>query len=474
MTGHGSPLDWTLDPLDALRRWPAETPLAMLHSGRLDPAWSRWSMLAEPVGALVYQYGRSERIGDMPGNGELTHDPFRDLEAVTTSGDALWIGYLGYDLGRVIERLDRPPPLDRDWPDLQFQRCPGWLTHDRLTGRWSAHGTWAAGRHPPLDRLTPVPDAFTTGEALPGVTRDQHEAAVRRALNYIAAGDVFQVNLAQRFTAPFAGSTRGLYQRLAAASPAWYGAYVELLQPAAEHRLEACATEEGRPSPSPSQVEGGKKASRALCSTSPELFLRLDPDGRVVTRPIKGTRPATAPPEELERSAKDAAELNMIVDLLRNDLGRVCDYGSVRVTQPRTVESHPTVHHGVATVEGRLHPSRSLRHLLRATFPGGSVTGAAKVRAMQIIDELEPVQRGPYCGAIGYVLPQPGSPYPEAQFNLAIRTMLADPAPGNPGNGRVDFSVGGGIVADSVPADEYEETLHKAAAMLHALRPQTV
>ncbi len=464
MTGNGTPLDWPLDPLDpldALARWPRETPVVMLHSGRFDAAWSRWSVLAAPTGALVYRNGRSGWIGGVPAGmpallpGALTHDPFRDLEAVTAADEALWVGYLGYDLGRVIERLERPPPDDRGWPEMQFQRCPGWLVHDGATGRWAACGAWAKGGYPALDRLPVINAPYDAGPAAPprgrgrGRARAKHEAAVRRALDYIAAGDVFQVNLAQRFTAHFTGSPRGLYRSLAAASPAWYGAYVELIDTAISL----------------------KRDGRALCSTSPELFLRLSPDGRVVTRPIKGTRPAIDPPEELLHSAKDAAELHMIVDLLRNDLGRVCDYGSVRVTQPRTIESHPTVHHGVATVEGRLHPTRSLRHLLRATFPGGSVTGAPKVRAMQIIDELEPVRRGPYCGAIGYVLPRHSMPYPEAQFSLAIRTMLVDPAA--PRNGRVDFSVGGGIVADSTPGDEYDETLHKAAAMIAALSPPT-
>ncbi|MEO0515280.1 MAG: chorismate-binding protein, partial [Planctomycetota bacterium] len=169
-------------------------------------------------------------------------------------------------------------------------------------------------------------------------------------------------------------------------------------------------------------------------------------------------------PDELRDAEKDAAELNMIIDLLRNDLGRVCDYGSVRVTQPRTVESHPTVHHGVATVTGRLHVERSLRHLLRATFPGGSITGAPKVRAMQIIDELEPVARGPYCGAIGYAQLEPTAAT-TARLSIAIRTLLIDREAG-----RLNFSVGGGIVADSDPAAEYDETLDKAEAMLRALR----
>jgi para-aminobenzoate synthetase component 1 len=160
---------------------------------------------------------------------------------------------------------------------------------------------------------------------------------------------------------------------------------------------------------------------------------------------------------ELLDSLKDAAELNMIVDLERNDLGRICRIGTVKVTQPRTIEAHPTVYHGVATVEGVLPENVSFVDLLRATFPGGSVTGAPKIRAMQIIEELEPVRRGPYCGAIGY-LDSDGT----IEFNVAIRTMIATA-------GQIHVPVGGGIVADSDPAAEYDETLVKARAMFDAL-----
>jgi anthranilate/para-aminobenzoate synthase component I len=195
-----------------------------------------------------------------------------------------------------------------------------------------------------------------------------------------------------------------------------------------------------------------------LISNSPELFLRVSPEGRVITRPIKGTRPrGSGMEDELRRSVKDQAELNMIVDLERNDLGRVCEIGSVRVTEPRVIEAHPTVYHGVATIEGRLRDDVTFSGLLRATFPGGSVTGAPKIRAMQIIEELEPHSRGAYCGAIGYVAAD-GS----MEFNVAIRTMTAK-------GGLIHIPVGGGIVADSEPAAEYEETLVKAKAMFDSL-----
>jgi len=439
----GQPRDYTFDPLDALRRWPAGRPVVMLHSGRFDAHWSRISIIAEPAGALVHYSGRSAWIGEPPPDAAPpNHAPFADLDAAIASDPSLYVGHLNYDLAHAVETLPRQATSDHGWPDLQFQRCPNFLVYDHADGSWSAVGP-DPDALPDLARTPPdsVADAmgFNASTPKPDRSRAEHEAAVRRAIHYIAAGDVFQVNLAQRFAADFAGSTRGLFLKLAQASPAWYGAYLELLEP------------------------HGQPPRRVACSTSPELFLQLDPDRRVTTRPIKGTRPAHVDPQELRDAEKDAAELNMIIDLLRNDLGRVCDYGSVRVTQPRTIETHPTVHHGVATVAGQLHAAQSLRHLLHATFPGGSITGAPKVRAMQIIDELEPVARGPYCGAIGCI--QQNEAAVTARLNIAIRTLLIDRE-----TNRLHFSVGGGIVADSDPADEYDETLHKAAAMLQALK----
>jgi len=294
---------------------------------------------------------------------------------------------------------------------------------------------------PDLPGLSAGAHRFYAGEPGPFISREAHERAVARATEYIASGDVFQVNLTQRFTADCGGDPRALYDALAQCSPAWYGAYLELTSGGGD-----AATTEPR---------------RTIACTSPELFFSLDGGRKVVTRPIKGTRPAAADPRELLDSAKDAAELTMIVDLLRNDLGRVCAYGSVRVPEPRVIETHPTVHHTTATVTGTLHPSKSLIDLIRAVMPGGSITGAPKVRAMQIIDELEPVRRGPYTGAIGYIHGE------TACFNIAIRTMLCEMD--RNGSGRVDYAVGGGVVADSTPSGEYMESLDKTAAMLGAL-----
>jgi anthranilate/para-aminobenzoate synthase component I len=344
-------------------------------------------------------------------------DPLEALSWMTehvtsqNSPDVRWVGYLSYDLGRLFETLPARAAADLGLPLFRFSlqylegEVPHELHHEALPASHGLRSTF---------------------------TRDAYLAAVRRAIDYIAAGDVFQVNLSQRFTVPLREHPARLYARLRRQSPAWYGACL-------------CYDD------------------FAILSNSPELFLRVEPGAtdakrRVLTRPIKGTRPRSAGMnDELLASAKDAAELNMIVDLERNDLGRVCEIGSVRVTEPRTVEAHPTVYHGVATIEGVLRDDVTLVDLLRATFPGGSVTGAPKIRAMEIIDELEPVRRGPYCGAIGYVAGD-GS----IEFNVAIRTMTVK-------DGLVHVPVGGGVVADSDPAAEYEETLVKARAMFAAL-----
>jgi anthranilate/para-aminobenzoate synthase component I len=316
-----------------------------------------------------------------------------------------WVGYLSYELGRLFEKIPTRAVDDLHLPLFCFARCASTAA---TTPRSPARTCGA-----PFLRST--------------FTRDQYLAAVNRTIAYIRAGDVFQVNLSQRFTLPLPAVVNEIADRLHCASPARYGAFLDF-------------------------------GDHALISNSPELFFRITPDRRIITRPIKGTRPrVSGMKDELLNSIKDQAELNMIVDLERNDLGRVCEIGSVRVTEPRIVESHPTVYHGAATIQGTLRPEISFLDLLRAVFPGGSITGAPKIRAMEIIEQLEPVRRGPYCGAIGY-LASGG----EMEFNIAIRTMIAK-------EGLVHVPVGGGIVADSDPIAEYEETLVKARAMFAAL-----
>ena len=271
----------------------------------------------------------------------------------------------------------------------------------------------------------------------PGLTsnldREAYLSIVRKAIDYIHAGDVFQVNLAQRLLFPAQTDSWELYLRLRNRNPAPFAAYFDL-------------------------------GEFQVLSASPERFVRVA-DGHVEARPIKGTRQRTAQPEadlfagdELEQSEKDRAENVMIVDLLRNDLSRVCDADSVRVTQLCGLETFQYVQHLVSAVEGRLEAGRSAADLIRAAFPGGSITGAPKVRAMEIIAELEPTARGPYCGSLGY-LGFDGA----LDMNILIRTITA-------GRGWWQFPVGGGIVAQSTPEREYEETWHKAAGMIRALQ----
>ncbi len=265
-------------------------------------------------------------------------------------------------------------------------------------------------------------------------TRDDYLVAVRRAKEYIAAGDIYQVNLSQRFTTDLKISPFELYMRLRMRNPAPFAAYLNF-------------------------------DDVAIVSSSPERFLLYSEETRSVhTRPIKGTRPRGATPEEdrklaneLLNSEKDRAELLMIIDLERNDLGRVCEIGTVRVPELIVLEKYATVYHLVSTVVGKLPPDKDRIDLLKATFPGGSITGAPKIRSMEIIDELEPTKRSVYTGAIGYLCCTGNM-----DVNIVIRTFIIN-------NGKGYFQVGGGIVADSEPEAEYQETLDKAKALFDAL-----
>ena len=346
--------------------------------------------------------------------GETTADWERLREAVKrrTGGAGMAAGYVEYEgrfrfgvYGKVLT-----------------------LFHDE--GRWLDEGG--------LGKLMSEPAAMADEaiEFRPEMAGKAYEAMVRRAQEYIASGDVYQVNLAHRFCARWSGRMEealGFYGRLRECSPAPYGALI-------------CE-------------EGG----RVIASASPELFLGME--GReIVTRPIKGTRPrgATASADteaerELTSSAKERAELVMITDLERNDLGQVCEYGSVHARELLKLERYAQVHHLVSTVTGRLRGDVDHIGALRACFPGGSVTGAPKKRAREIIRELEGGPRGVYTGAIGY-LGYDG----RSGFNIAIRTAVLE------GDGRAHFHAGAGIVADSQPRKEWEETLWKAAGLVRA------
>jgi para-aminobenzoate synthetase component 1 len=363
------------------------------------------------------------------------------------------IGYFGYDLAPRLERLPRRTPRDSRLPDIRMalydtaviidaaaERAELWAWDLTGEGRRAAERrarSWrtAIDRALQSPKRTPI-NAGELGAVTSPYDRLSYGRCVRRVLDYIAAGDVFQVNLSQRFTAVGRPDPLDLYLRLKAQSPAPFAAFLGW-------------------------------GDLAVVSASPESFFQCR-DDLLVTRPIKGTRPRHPDPAEDERlakellaSLKDRAELTMIVDLERNDLGRVCRYGSVRVRDPWSLESFAQVHHLVATVEGRLWPGTSPIDVIGALFPGGSITGAPKIRAMEVIDELEPNRRSVYTGAIGYVS-RGGS----SQFNIAIRTILVE-------GDRASFQVGGGIVADSDPDAEFDETLAKARAMLEVLGPRT-
>jgi para-aminobenzoate synthetase component 1 len=283
---------------------------------------------------------------------------------------------------------------------------------------------------------SPGPAANSHSQPQSNLTRAQFISAVERAQKYIRTGDIYQVNLSHRLAAQCDLSGWEMFQKLSAVSPAPYAAYLE------------CGEFE-------------------IASSSPEQFLRMS-GAHIVTRPIKGTRPRHADATrdaqlayELQTSAKELAELVMITDLLRNDLGRVCEYGSVQVPELARLEKFAQVQHLVSTVEGRLRNDVTHFAAFASCFPGGSITGAPKFRAMEIIDELEPISRGPYCGSIGYL-----GFNRESQLNIAIRTAICR-------QGTAWFNVGAGIVADSIADAEYEETLAKARGYFAALNLKT-
>ncbi len=305
------------------------------------------------------------------------------------------------------------------------------IAHDRLSGEW-----WSLGGWRPNLTDERVADRFGIGRVGSRVGEDAFVRLVERARELIRAGDVYQVNLAHTLEASFTGSARSLFGALVETARPWHGAYLEF------------ADADGAPV--------------SIASVSPELFLRYDPLTRLATtRPMKGTRALTTSDArtELDLSPKDRAELAMIIDLMRNDLGRSCVLGSVRVDEARRIERHASAEgrgllQATGAVSGTLRPDRTPIDLLWSAFPPGSVTGAPKVRAMQIIDELEPEPRHFYCGSIGHIGDN-GS----LHLNVAIRTAMIS-------RSTLTYPVGAGIVADSDPASEWHETLAKAWPLL--------
>ncbi|MFZ5897968.1 MAG: aminodeoxychorismate synthase component I [Bacillota bacterium] len=457
----------------------------LLESALRLKEMARYSFLsADPFLTLTGKDGRLEVGCD--GSLEIVEaDPFDALRKLLAACNQPWaaaelpftggaVGYFGYDLARSIEVLPSVAADDLGFADLQLgfydvvvvvdhhlnrvylaatglpeqgraalaraRERIGWMRWALTTPKPAALGligvtgrqfTGFPVRRPvrrPVCLLTNCSDACLSGSFDPA----GFYAVVEQAKDYIKAGDIFVINLAQRLSLPYRADPWLLYRRLREINPAPFAAYL-------------------------------KYDRFCIVSASPESFLRVR-DGRVQTRPIKGTRPRGLTPEldermrkELWHSTKDRAELAMVVDMLRSDLNKVCISGSVRVPDLYLLESYATVFQLVSAVEGRLEPGRDAVDLLRACFPGGSVTGAPKVRSMEIIEELEPVRRGVYTGAIGY-LGFNGN----ADLSIVIRSVVCY-------DGEAYFHVGGGITIDSDPQAEYHETLDKARALLLAL-----
>lgn len=444
-------LDWDFTPAEALQAWPEQHGLAALVTGAPHPQWGVQTVLAEPAETHVVPWPAGSAsaadgasvAGGASLAGQAVREQLRSILSTHAPADGgMWLALFCYELGALCEPTSMPqhrPPPD-GWPLAVLCWCPAPLTYHHQRGQWSApHAAAALPAHQLLCQLVRERvrgRAAAEPAAVTGLEADQPRAAfeqwVRRTVEYVRAGDIFQANIAQRFSARWQGSPRAVARAAFAASAPRFGAYLET-------------------------------PTHAAASMSPELFLRVNSAGNVVTRPIKGTRALHQDPAGLMASSKDAAELHMIVDLMRNDIGRVCAPGTVRVTDARSIESHATVHHCVAEVCGTLRPGADFLDLLWATFPPGSVTGAPKVRAMQVIDELEPVARGPYCGAVG-ALSADGY-----TLNVGIRTIsMHRDAPGASA-GTLRYSAGCGIVAESDPTDEYEESLHKTAVLLHTV-----
>jgi len=408
----------------------------------LDGGRAGGRFFCDPAVCLTVKDGRA-RVVSARGTVTFPARGFDLLEAALAcwqGSGAVLAGYFGYELGPELEGV-RTPAMSSTVPDLYLGLYVSGLAYGPQG--WHA---WSVPGGPPAEELAraaellPPGEDFESGHALsPGPLRshpdgDEYRAAVERTVARIHQGELFQTNLCRCLEAPLEEELAWpLYLRMRSITPAAHGAFLRL------------------------------PAGGAVASVSPELFLRVR--GRSVeSRPIKGTRPRGATPEadrqlagELEASEKDRAELAMIVDVMRNDLARVCRAGTVAVPEHARLITLPAVHHTVSTVTGRLRPSATAADLLRACFPPASISGAPKIRAMEVAAEEETRRRGPSMGAIGWISTQGG-----LELSVAIRTAVA-------ANGTVCYHAGAGITAGSDPAQELEETRHKAGAFVRAL-----
>ncbi len=452
-----------------------DRPFSFFLDSGMDPQrLGRYSFMSSDPFLIMRSRGRDITLIRPQGEKRISGDPFDvlgellreyKLDGNPTSlpfvGGA--VGYLSYDLGHFIERLPSKAVDDLQLPECYLAFYDAVAIFDHLEGRAyvASTGFPETGKNRQAKAQARLEEIRCSVTQVPRLEEDKtsyldqpvtervnlrsnftHESyleAVQRARDYIKAGDIFQVNLSQRFEADMPLPPYELYRRLRKINPAPFASYLNF-------------------------------DGVTVVSASPERFLRLRGD-RVETRPIKGTRPRGQDPagdealaRELVNSFKDKAEHVMIVDLERNDIGRVCRFGTVRVSELMALEKYATVFHLTSTVEGRLRPGGNAVGLLKATFPGGSISGAPKVRAMEIIDELEPTKRSVYTGSIGYFSFDGG-----LDLNIVIRTILVK-------EGKAYFQVGGAVVYDSDPESEYVETLDKARALIQALSmvPQLV
>ncbi len=463
---HGRWTYLTADPLEVLEIASAKgrPPIDDGEPGEPGKRGDRSAPFA-PARALVRRMDGARITGTVDGT-------VRGMDAPPFLGGL--VGYIGYDFGRRLEQIQSLAIADQPLPDLHLSLHDWVIAWDRRTGRAYLGGravdgdiarlaerlaaararagaraldrsTDSAGSSPPGPGTTewvsslPAPDLVFTS----GLDRAAFEAGVEQVRDAIAHGEIYQANLTRRLEAPFGGDPWPLFRCLRTGDPSLMAAYLDLGQ---------------------ADGAGSAAAGRALLSASPEPFLSVDADGHVSTDPIKGTRPRGATraedralARELLASGKDQAENVMIVDVLRNDLGRVCIPGSVRVPRLCRLERTAAVQHLVTTVTGRLAPDRDAFDLLAASFPGGSITGAPKIRAMEIIEELEPVRRGPYTGAAGWIGPDGAM-----ATSILIRTLIAD-------GRRLTIHVGGGITWRSDPGAEWDETVAKVRGPLGAI-----
>ena len=372
------------------------------------------------------------------------------------------VGFFSYDLCHQIEHLPRNKD-DMDFPDLKLGAYDLVIAFDLINKKsWIISNIFPSQNPQEKNKkIKKIIDLLNSNRPLPSLNnlnlnlnstinpseirsnfeKSDYEQAVQKTINYIFEGDIFQANISQRFSCPINNLTPfQLYCRLRKINPAPFAAYLNY-----------------------DDLANNLANNLTIVSASPERFLKLE-NGSIETRPIKGTRPRGQSQEEdqklaqeLEASEKDKAENTMIVDLLRNDLSKVCKNNTVKVTQLCQLETYASVHHLVSSVIGELASDKGPIDLLEAAFPGGSITGAPKIRAMEIITEIEPTARGPYCGSLGYI-----SFNGDMDMSVIIRTYAIK-------NNTISFQVGGGIVADSTPEKEYQETLVKADALIKAL-----